>query len=82
VGTITASLSGGIALGSWWSLVPLAPFVLLFLRRTMVEDRVLRRELEGLRGLCRAGAVSAGAGDLVIVFTGQGPPCPEGARRL
>jgi protein-S-isoprenylcysteine O-methyltransferase Ste14 len=50
VGTIIASLSGGIALGSWWSLVPLVPFVLLFLRRTILEDRMLRRELEGYAG--------------------------------
>src|SRR3954452_10227657 len=47
VGTILGSLSGGIALGSWWSLVPLVPFVALFLRRTMVEDRFLREGLAG-----------------------------------
>ena len=30
-GLIVSSLCGGVALGSWWSLVPLAPFVGMFL---------------------------------------------------
>lgn len=47
VGTITASICGGIALGSWWSLVPLIPLLGLFLRRTMREDRMLREQLDG-----------------------------------
>jgi protein-S-isoprenylcysteine O-methyltransferase Ste14 len=45
-GMIVASLCGGIALGSWWSLVPLVPFVMMFLRRTATEDRFLRERLE------------------------------------
>jgi protein-S-isoprenylcysteine O-methyltransferase Ste14 len=47
VGAIFASLCGGVALGSWWSLVPLAPFAILFLRRTALEDRMLRAGLDG-----------------------------------
>ena len=50
VGAILASACGGVALGSWWSLVPLAPFAVLFLRRTAVEDRMLRADLDGYVG--------------------------------
>ena len=50
VGAILASACGGVALGSWWSLVPLAPFAALFLRRTAVEDRMLRADLDGYAG--------------------------------
>src|SRR3954469_14981082 len=45
VGAILASACGGVALGSWWSLAPLAPFAALFLRRTVVEDRMLHADL-------------------------------------
>lgn len=47
VGALFACACGGLALGSWWSLVPLAPFAVLFLRRTALEDRMLRAELDG-----------------------------------
>ena len=50
VGAILASACGGVALGSWWSLVPLVPFVFLFLRRTALEDRMLRADLDGYAG--------------------------------
>src|SRR4051812_32888246 len=50
VGAILASLCGGVALGSLWSLVPLVPFAVLFLRRTAVEDRMLRADLGGYAG--------------------------------
>jgi protein-S-isoprenylcysteine O-methyltransferase Ste14 len=49
-GSIVGAACGGIALGSWWSLVPLVPFGLLFLWRTAMEDRMLREELEGYAG--------------------------------
>ena len=38
---------GGLTLGSWWSVVPLAILVLLVLRRTIIEDRYLQQNLEG-----------------------------------
>lgn len=38
---------GGVALGSWWSLVPMIPVFLLVLRRTLIEDRFLWRYLAG-----------------------------------
>ena len=49
-GLIVGSLCGGVALGSWWSLVPLAPFVAMFLWRTAMEDRFLHEGLEGYVG--------------------------------
>ena len=45
--TIFAVLCGGLAIGSWIALVPVVGVVLLFLRRTMSEDAMLRRDLEG-----------------------------------
>jgi protein-S-isoprenylcysteine O-methyltransferase Ste14 len=47
LGTILGSPCAGIALGSWWSLLPLLPMVFLFLRRISVEDRFLREGLVG-----------------------------------
>jgi protein-S-isoprenylcysteine O-methyltransferase Ste14 len=49
-GGLLATLLGGVVLGSWWSLLPLAPLVALLLRRTVVEDRLLREQLEGYAG--------------------------------
>jgi protein-S-isoprenylcysteine O-methyltransferase Ste14 len=45
--SIVAALSGGVALGSWLAMVPMAMFVALFLRRTLLEDAMLVRELPG-----------------------------------
>ena len=39
--------SGALALGSWWAALPHALIVVLFVRRTALEDRMLREELEG-----------------------------------
>lgn len=39
--------AGGLALGSWWSLAPLVPLLVLLLRRTLVEDRYLHQHLTG-----------------------------------
>jgi len=47
VGVMSATLGGGLALGSYWSMVPLVVFFLLFIRRTALEDRFLLAELEG-----------------------------------
>ena len=38
-----------LILGSWWGLAALAPFILLFLVRTALEDRTLQKELPGYR---------------------------------
>ncbi len=40
-------ISSGLVLGSWWAMAPmLVPFALI-LRRTILEDRFLHRELDG-----------------------------------
>ncbi len=49
-GLIIASICGGVALGSFWSLVPLIPLVAIFLWRTAMEDRFLHEGLEGYTG--------------------------------
>jgi protein-S-isoprenylcysteine O-methyltransferase Ste14 len=46
-GSILLFLGSGPALGSWWSLVPLIPVLALILRRTVLEDQFLKRELVG-----------------------------------
>jgi len=46
-GILIALPAGGVALGSWWSLVPLIPLWLLILRRAIVEDRFLHQHLDG-----------------------------------
>jgi protein-S-isoprenylcysteine O-methyltransferase Ste14 len=46
-GTLVAMIGGGLALGSWVGLIPMVVFFVLFIRRTLVEDRMLRQELEG-----------------------------------
>jgi protein-S-isoprenylcysteine O-methyltransferase Ste14 len=45
--TLFAMMSGGVALGSWLGLIPVLAFAALFVRRTLVEDRLLLRELAG-----------------------------------
>jgi protein-S-isoprenylcysteine O-methyltransferase Ste14 len=45
--TLVAIVSGGVALGSWAALVPALGFAALFVRRTLLEDRMLRDELAG-----------------------------------
>ncbi|MBE0540780.1 MAG: isoprenylcysteine carboxylmethyltransferase family protein [Verrucomicrobia bacterium] len=48
--SILAFLSGGLAFGSWIAMVPILAFVGLFVRRTLVEDHMLLRELDGYAG--------------------------------
>ncbi len=45
--SLLAMLGGGVALGSWVAMAPIVVFFVLFIRRTLVEDRLLQRELEG-----------------------------------
>ncbi len=45
--TICATLLGGMAMGSWIGMLPIVGFALLFVRRTLLEDRLLQRELPG-----------------------------------
>lgn len=50
IGMCVGVPSSALALGSWWSLVPAAPFALLILRRAVLEDRYLQENLDGYRG--------------------------------
>lgn len=45
--------AGGVALGSWWSLVPLVPVLVLLLRRAVIEDRFLHEHLTGYADYAR-----------------------------
>ena len=48
-GMMLAALTGGIVLGSWWSVLPMAAFAPMVIRRLAMEDRFLNAELEGYR---------------------------------
>ena len=45
--SLLAMLTGGVAFGSWLGLLPLLGFASLFVRRTLLEDRMLQQELAG-----------------------------------
>lgn len=45
--SLLAMVGGGVALGSWLAMLPLLGFFGLFIRRTLLEDRLLQRELPG-----------------------------------
>lgn len=47
LGMIVTALCSGPALGSWWSMLPAAGYVVVILGRTVREDRFLHRELAG-----------------------------------
>ena len=49
-GIAVALLGSPLALGSWLSAAPAVLFVLLIVRRTVIEDRFLRERLEGYPG--------------------------------
>jgi len=43
----------GLALGSWWSLLPILLIDIMLIRRTALEDQLLQRELNGYAGYAR-----------------------------
>jgi len=45
--TLFAMFAGGLALGSWLAMIPILGFAALFVRRTLLEDRMLQQELAG-----------------------------------
>jgi protein-S-isoprenylcysteine O-methyltransferase Ste14 len=47
LGVLLFCLGSGPALGSWWSALPLVAVVPVFIRRTLLEDRMLQAELVG-----------------------------------
>jgi protein-S-isoprenylcysteine O-methyltransferase Ste14 len=46
-------LGSGPALGSWWSALALLPVLAVFVRRTLIEDRMLHDELPGYDAYAR-----------------------------
>lgn len=51
--TLIGIFAGGLALGSWLAMIPLAVVGVLFIRRTLVEDRMLQEELPGYADYAR-----------------------------
>jgi len=47
LGGAASALCGAIVLGSWWAFLPAAGIVGVLVRRTILEDRFLHRELAG-----------------------------------
>jgi protein-S-isoprenylcysteine O-methyltransferase Ste14 len=52
-GVLLFGLGSGPALGSWWSGLALLPVLVVFVRRTLLEDRMLRAELPGYEAYAR-----------------------------
>jgi protein-S-isoprenylcysteine O-methyltransferase Ste14 len=53
LGGVGSALCGAIALGSWWALIPATGVVGVLVRRTILEDRFLHRELAGYQEYAR-----------------------------
>jgi protein-S-isoprenylcysteine O-methyltransferase Ste14 len=53
VGTILFDLATPFLLGSWWALIPAGLIALVLIVRTALEDRTLRRELDGYENYTR-----------------------------
>jgi hypothetical protein len=47
LGVLLFCLGSGPLLGSWWAALPLATMLPVFVRRTLLEDRMLQAELVG-----------------------------------
>src|SRR5262249_20402445 len=45
--TVLAMVCGGLALGSWIAMLPVLAVIAIFVRRTLVEDRMLHDGLAG-----------------------------------
>lgn len=46
-GILMLTLGSALALGSWWGCVPAGVFMLMIVRRLLIEDRFLHEEMEG-----------------------------------
>ena len=46
-GLLVTSVCGGVVIGSWWSLAPLAVAGVIIVRRLLMEDRFLHEQLDG-----------------------------------
>jgi len=47
LGMVISVPASGLALGSWWAMVPAFGYALIILRRAALEDQFLRRHLNG-----------------------------------
>lgn len=47
LGMVISVPASGLALGSWWALLPAIGYALVILRRAAIEDQFLRRHLDG-----------------------------------
>jgi protein-S-isoprenylcysteine O-methyltransferase Ste14 len=47
LGMLAGAIGGAIGIGSWWSLLPLAPLVMVVVMRTLREERLLIGSLQG-----------------------------------
>lgn len=47
LGMVISVPASGLALGSWWALIPAVGYALIILRRAALEDRFLRHHLDG-----------------------------------
>lgn len=47
LGMVLSVPASGLALGSWWAMVPAIGYALIILRRAALEDKFLRRHLTG-----------------------------------
>ncbi len=52
-GGILFMLLSGVALGSWWAILPMLPVVATLIRRTALEDRLLQQNLPGYTDYAR-----------------------------
>ncbi len=54
LGMVISVPASGLALGSWWAMLPAVGYALIILRRAAIEDRFLRRHLNGYDGYADA----------------------------
>jgi protein-S-isoprenylcysteine O-methyltransferase Ste14 len=47
LGVLMYAVGSGPALGSWYAALPMLPVIIVFVRRTLIEEAMLRLELEG-----------------------------------
>src|SRR6185295_2758712 len=47
LGSAGAALSAAFAVGSWWAMIPAVGSAVVIIRRTILEDQFVRRELAG-----------------------------------
>ncbi len=54
LGMVISVPASGLALGSWWAMIPAIGYALVILRRAAIEDQFLRRHLDGYAAYANA----------------------------